>query len=972
MSTRREIVEAGAGCGKTTRLVARYLEALSGSEGMRPSEVIALTFTNEAAAEMRTRVLAKLAEQQRGDLAESVLAESQISTFHSLCIRLLRPRLQDLGYTGDLTLPAVARLQRERHVLRSLAEDPEAETLLRSLSPARILAQAHALWFSRELRKPSLLPQALHGYRERLDAFLRAARADAARVLASYEKELAKTKAKSPWPRAYAQALRSLSAADAKQINFSSCKDISGAEPGVRAQAEIFRDFFREGHGRGLEPSAIAEQIALDASLRSFLSRAIASGPRALDFSALESELLDLLEKEAAEGRRLITPPRLLLVDEFQDTNPAQGRILELLAGPQTELYYVGDPKQSIYAFRGADISLFISLREKLTLLPLDENWRSHASVLAFANLMQAELFGAGGGYDPPGQALRVPAARKPMGHESLAPRVRVEMHPARSDLFPAFLARYRERAAALGPNASHGVLFKTWKGLFGFASKLRTLGLPYSISGAESFLDHQLTDLFCDWLDTEADSGLEQGALGIQRWKKPALSRPDAALDPTILAARSGSFDWSEIFASFCSQARPSRWPQGREWVASMERLIEELRSARLESWMNPADLAAFLRQRGPSHKTELPHGGHESGLRLLTVHGSKGLQYTAVYMPELYERSQRSTQDSLEEEDGLSLALSLEAADGLRFESLDFARAKIERRMREEAETKRLFYVAFTRAEHCIDLFSHSPGKSEPSSDSSYALIGLPTRVPAYWNRLLADMRARGLFDEQIASGAFEWVDVHPTADDLHDDEAPRRWLLPDPLVPLPERPRFFRMGVSAYLRRNEPAPAQASGAHARLKAAAQATLDGTRLHALLETWNGEGAPHAEGDVADAALALRALPELAEFWRARRETPSSVRHEFGVFLVTPEHRLSGFVDAAWFRADDELVLIDWKSSGSLAALRRPERLEKIRAQLRLYADAFRGHYSRIRGWAVGIELGAQPKTAMLFDEAL
>jgi ATP-dependent exoDNAse (exonuclease V) beta subunit len=77
-------------------------------------------------------------------------------------------------------------------------------------------------------------------------------------------------------------------------------------------------------------------------------------------------------------------PPKLLMVDEFQDTNEVQFQILSALSDEQTEFYFVGDPKQSIYRFRGADVGLFLRLRESLQKQGLSKNYRSDPITLDF------------------------------------------------------------------------------------------------------------------------------------------------------------------------------------------------------------------------------------------------------------------------------------------------------------------------------------------------------------------------------------------------------------------------------------------------------------------------------------------------------------------------------------------------------------------------------------------------------------
>ena len=107
-----------------------------------------------------------------------------------------------------------------------------------------------------------------------------------------------------------------------------------------------------------------------------------------LDFDDLEQKTLELLQ-EPQVRRRWQTELRFLLVDEFQDTNERQRRIFELLSGSEEKgkLFIVGDERQSIYRFRGADVSVFARVREDICrqggqALNLDATFRSHAALL--------------------------------------------------------------------------------------------------------------------------------------------------------------------------------------------------------------------------------------------------------------------------------------------------------------------------------------------------------------------------------------------------------------------------------------------------------------------------------------------------------------------------------------------------------------------------------------------------------------
>jgi hypothetical protein len=156
------------------------------------------------------------------------------------------------------------------------------------------------------------------------------------------------------------------------------------------------------------------------------------------------------------------------------------------------------------------------------------------------------------------------------------------------------------------------------------------------------------------------------------------------------------------------------------------------------------------------------------------------------------------------------------------------------------------------------------------------------------------------------------------------------------------------------------------------------------GSRLHEILELWNGESTsletllpdkPYREL-LRQAALGVRTLPELENFWLSVIEKPETVLRELSLVIRSSEYRLSGFADAAWVQGPCELVILDWKTSSALESLSAERRHHRIKRQLELYAESFRPSFSRIRGLAVGIELPhdslASPRVSVILNEEL
>src|SRR3954452_3215196 len=274
------LVLAGAGSGKT-RVLTHRIAYLVKTDRAQPGEILAITFTNKAASEMRERV-----EQLVGARVRAMW----VMTFHSACARMLRAEGDKLGYTRGFTIYDAADSQ--RLVKRWIHEA--------DIDPKRFTPRAIARQISNA--KNSLLDAA--GYREMVSSYFEQTAADV------YE--------------LYEQRIHSMNAMDFDDLLFR-CVDLLNLFTEVR---ERYENHFRH-----------------------------------------------------------------VLVDEYQDTNRAQYRWLQLLTGHHRNLCVVGDDFQSIYSFRNADIRNILDFQndfQDAEVVKLEQNYRSTQTILDAANAVMA------------------------------------------------------------------------------------------------------------------------------------------------------------------------------------------------------------------------------------------------------------------------------------------------------------------------------------------------------------------------------------------------------------------------------------------------------------------------------------------------------------------------------------------------------------------------------------------------------
>jgi ATP-dependent helicase/nuclease subunit A len=697
------LVSAAAGSGKTSVLVERFVRAVR-EDGIASGRILAITFTERAAGELRARVRARLLELGDREAARDTEA-AFVGTFHGFCARVLRSHALAAGL------------------------DPAFEIVDEGLA-----GRLRELAFKAAVRE-----------------FLAGERTDAVDLLAAYGLD----RVRSMIEQVYLQ-LRS-SGQRRPRLPETAIGELTDALALDAARACVLLDELLERFGR-----AYAE---------------LKQGRGAVDFDDLELITLELLGER--DGIRAAWSDRfeLLMVDEFQDTNPRQLGILRALE--RENLFTVGDEFQSIYGFRHADVSLFRSRRAELGerggSLTLTHNFRSREPLLHVVNAVFAERFT---GYEPlvaargaderrgvqPPRSSAAHGAGEPAvellltdmngwdEHEALAAEIAAGLphsqlwRQAEARLLAQRVAELIEAGDTRAGDVA--VLLRASGDLEVYERALQLRGLR-TLAAVGAFWGHQQIGDLVSYLRALANPRDEEALYGALASPLGGCSRDGLALLAeaarqgsrrlwdTALAAGSGEGELLARLAArdrdrvlaFCALLQGERGgASGRTLSELIERAIgatgyrehvlgldwgerrlanvhKLLRLARRFEASEGRDLRGFLDhveylKDAVKVEPDAPVDGVEpDAVRLMTVHAAKGLEFPVVCLADLGRQSNTQTPDLLVDGDRLGVRLVRLDGEGST-PALEYEELCRERREREAAEEDRILYVAMTRA--------------------------------------------------------------------------------------------------------------------------------------------------------------------------------------------------------------------------------------------------------------------------------
>jgi ATP-dependent exoDNAse (exonuclease V) beta subunit len=609
------LLSANAGSGKTSVLSERFVRSVL-EDDVEPGRILAITFTDKAAGELRTRVRGRFMELGRRDRARDLDA-AWISTFHGLCARILRAHAVRAGLDPAFGIleEAEARDVRGSAFERALADflggdRPEALDLVAAYGvdalQARICA-THDQLRSSGMTRPALPP-------------VSAAPPDAAALARALERadgELAPDDARRSviGARAAIGRCRELLASgvapqlgglDAAAFKPGNTKALQG--DGCAAYLAALEAF-----AGGWRDTLAAEAIILLDELLGRYADAYAEAKRAraaLDFDDLELLARDLLGGSpairAAYGQRF----ERVMVDEFQDTNATQLDLLELLGGDR---FVVGDELQSIYGFRHADVRIFRAQRAELAehgaAAELAANFRSRPDILGVLDGAMGELHGSAhvpfvAGRSTEGQL------DGPLVELLLTDAEAVEAWPPETlASLPATNAKRRAEARVVAARVARlireegvsaadvVILLRAATDMAVFERALEEEGLSTLAAGGRGYWGRQQVLDLCAYLGTLANPRDELALFGLLASPLVGLSADGLAI--LARTAKAGA-RWDALAGAFVAGAGEDDDGQGRSPAAGSQ-LRDLLPEADRDALANFCPWFALERSRAP-----------------------------------------------------------------------------------------------------------------------------------------------------------------------------------------------------------------------------------------------------------------------------------------------------------------------------------------------------------------------------------
>ncbi len=942
------LVRAGAGTGKTTGLVNQVLDvyrAFKTQSGQEP-RIVVTTFTRKATQELKERLIKRACDDRDPDFLRYVSepAKLHISTIHGLLSLFLKQvgHLAGLDSGFSLLSEGEGRHLARRALRESMVLHPDGLQWFELYEFGRVLEMGRE--FDRKKREHgALTPATLEDIQNTARPIIEKGRGAlnelAARILEENDNE--------DWVT-FAQALKIFAGTwPATSI------DEMPSKPDMRSKVQKALVTWHELAKETLEP--FKKQFSKPAWNQANWPKMVELWTKFQSFGEEFSKQLNQMKE--SQGRFEMNDLELLtasllkerpflaevfadnwdywMVDEYQDTSPIQSACLRALIGDRKK-YLVGDPQQSIYLFRGADVKVFSDAEKTMAaeggdVRELMRNYRSKPDLLHFINGFMAEL-------DP----VFVPM--ETVEHKNSS-RVVASILKAQDEAqeMEALAARVGE-LALLGVNLQDiCILGRAHAHLKEAAVVLKKYGFPTHLHASTGFNDRRevldaqalwmfllnphdtknlITLLRSPWFfvrDSQLEAWMAHKPQSLWRYlvkqkdmTEEAVSRLEDAQDSVKLLGVVKTFEKLLVDARYLDLCLHND-PAGRK-ESNLWKMINKARELESESTRSLLDLSAqeLILNVLESTEGDATSAQEPNCINLMTIHGAKGLEFEHVIIPRMGKSLRASSCADFSGLNGKYFFPLRDEETGENSPSVLDHLLLTEQQENESREYNRTLYVAATRAKSTLT-FTYSFAEK-----NSWA-----QRHP--WFALAPGVHQRDQFTFSVADQIPAPQNYAPLRDRTQDVRP--KWMELQVQAGKPTQ------SVTGLLEGKKPVSAKSGGALVRF----QARNKGQRIHRMLESLKYRGVNSLVGDPSvDFVVNLQDPP--------MKDLITNGFVEWGFQVKTKTRLIEGQIDA-WGKSGGEIFVIDYKSGS-------PTQAEDAFKQLAAYSWALRkfGHTETIK----------------------
>ena len=819
-------VTAGAGSGKTTVLVDRYLEILRSGKA-KPREIVAITFTDKAAAEMKERVVEKLNVEENIVDSEKILEQmntAPISTIHAFCSRILREFPFQAGVPANFsilqgidqklllqqilreTLKEIATNERDKHrneltrllqrygrrqdleelFLRMVNQRDVIDCLIKDVYGSQNVEQLPNVW-EHAIRAESMSENDVIEFIRCLNAALHLAKGKNVILVIPLVRKLEALPEKNPDLPEVMRLLKEIADPITTQSGSIAKSDFLGR--GVKTSDIETEVNFLVSAAEKIQNAPIIEEngetdddflLSTTRDLLTLYTRILNNYQTAklsqgtLDFNDLQLKTRDLLRDNKEIQQALVERHTYYMVDEYQDTNELQYELVMLLTNELKEanLFIVGDPKQSIYAFRGADVRVFKKTNQKIKDkggedIHLKENFRSLQDTVGFANHFFDCLMSDGTEteFEVPFESLIKARPVDANGAIDIIFGKKDDAAASEYTLIAQHIKNMNRNGETVWVRSENGgeserpieygdiaILIRSRTHLPDIEHALLEAGIPYLTTGGIGFYQRQeIYDIwnYLNFLDVPTEhhtsfAGVLRGpAFGISDTELYEISQQDGtSFWNKAQNYQTGSDNLGRAIDTLKKHIQIAhRMPvnqlivtivnetgiigtlktgkQGQQRWANYQKLLELARNFDGdESRQTLTDFIEFL----DILITEEPREGQapvelsRDAIQIMTIHAAKGLQFPVVILPCLDRGAEMAREPFIDETLGIGFSPLNPINNYKKTEPRIVDYMKNRASQKEYAEKKRLFYVGATRAQDRLILSGSLSGNGKP----------------------------------------------------------------------------------------------------------------------------------------------------------------------------------------------------------------------------------------------------------------